>query len=316
MSTITPHPPKRLRFDFFLVQFPKGSAFVDALTTSQAVAAIGARIVQKVGDPIRWEYLEKDAKSGFWTGDITKIRDDVVPNKASRTKARVRLVVAADEGTTEDTIFGYDPATNILVCHSNRYGVTGYDIVAYFAKLAGVKGFYDANVVLTKEGVEALDKFEYFDYLSYKVAMPKKGPIPKVGEVSADSALEMAKEFGALYSEVTMSVGRSKNKMDAGMVTRLMKGLLALRGRSKLRPVRKLIVSGIDDDGAWRELDLIKNRLVDEQLVLVTEDRDLPYGSRKAAVRAAFSGHQVDLVSRFGNKAEADDDEGDDQDMG
>lgn len=314
MSTITPHPPKRLRFDFFQVQFPKGSSFDKALTSSQAITVLASRIVQKGGDPIRWEYLEKDAKSGFWTGDITKIRDDVVPNKASRAKPRERLAVAADEGTTEDTVFGYDPVTNVLVCHSNRYGVTGYDIVAYFAKIAGVKGFFDANVILTKEGVEALAKFEYFDYLTYKVAVPKKGPIPKVGEVSADTALEMAKQYGARYSEVTMSVGRSKNKIDASLVTRLMKGLLALRGRSKFRPVRKLIVSGIDDAGEWRELDLIKNRLVDEQMVPVTADRDLPYGSRKAAVKTAFGNQKVDLVSRFGSEAD-DDDEREEQDM-
>jgi hypothetical protein len=89
-----PLPPTFIRFDFYTVELPDDAGkFADYLRSATEIKDYGKRALAKEGQqPIRWEFLEK-LHSGIWVGDITRIRDDVVPNKAARNRARERLIL-------------------------------------------------------------------------------------------------------------------------------------------------------------------------------------------------------------------------------
>lgn len=311
--TGTPIPTKRIRFEFYKVSLPdKSPKFEALLREASKIAAHDKRTKLKGGGPVRWEFLER-LTNGLWVGDMTKIRDDVVPNKASRSRPRERLVIAEDEGTTEDTVFAFFPALDVLVCQSNRYGVGAFAIVSYFAELAKVRGVTDAFPILTAEGAEEMENFSYFDSVIYKVARPNKGPVAKTGLKSVDSQIDQAAEVQAKYFEVSLTVGRAKAKMVPDKVRQLVSALTGLIGDGKKdRLVRKLKVAGQTKDGTYEEFDLLHNRLVSPQDIPISADRDMPYPERKVAVQRAFAEHQEYLTEMY--KPGREEHNGDNQD--
>lgn len=295
-------PPiiKHLRFEFFRPELPSSSlTFSEILKKASDVTNFPGRLKLKSGNPIRWEFLEK-LDDDLWVGDITRIRDDVVPNKAARSRARERLKVAADEGTTEDTVFAYVPALDVLICHNNRFGASAYDIVTYFAEMAGVSGFVDVSVVLDQPEEGDLQQFNSYGKLTFKVALPRKGAMPRAGDVSVDTAIDAANEVGARFCEMVLSAGNAKKKMNAAAITSIVKGLLRMHAQSESkRSVRKLTLTGLTEDGESTELDFLKERLQDHQEVTVTKDRDLPYPERRTAIQKAYAAQKTALENWF-----------------
>ena len=290
---------KHLRFEFYRVELPtEVPRFEMLLSKAQQITELEKRLVLKSEVPVRWEFLDELPGSGVWTGDITRMREDVVPNKAARGRPRERLKLADDESTTEDTVFAYDAQLRVLVCHNNRFGVSAYDIVTYFAQLNGLTSAAEVNVVLTPEGYATIEQFSYFDKVAIKIARPAKGPMPKSGNISVDSAINAATEVNAKYMELGFSVGRAKIKMESSPIAAMVGAVAGMARDYKSRPVRRLVVTGMRKDGDSGELDLLHNRLETKQAVTVTKDRDLPYAERRVAVQKALESSR-DVLTRL-----------------
>ncbi len=235
----------------------------------------------------------------MWVGDITRIKDDVVPNKASPNKAREHIDLKADEGPTEDTAFGYDPALGVMITQCSFHGLAAAQIAGYFYQLQVANGVVNAYVVMTQEGVEKLENFQYFDKLTYKVARPSKGPLAATGLDSLDSQIRAASDLGAKYCTIEFSVGRAKSKILKERATAVAARLMNLKGQ-KGNPVRKLNFEGMTLDGRNEPFDLLKNRLTALRDVEVSEEREMTFDSRKAALLSAYESVLQVLQAQFG----------------
>lgn len=297
-----PRPPKTVRFEFYLVEMPEGEPpFVEVLEHAKNVTDITKRLRLKGGNPLRWEHLET-TENGFFVGDITRIKNEVIPNKAAPGKPRERMKFEEDEGPTEDTAFGFDPKLGVMICQAAFQGISAHTVAGYFSALWAANKIVTLYPVLTLEGVEKLDSFSYFDRLVYRVARPNRGPLSLSGVTSVDSQLSIAEELGAKYCTVEMSVGRAKGKIGKDQVTAFVAGLLRLRGTGKHETLRKLELEGRTEGGHDEPFDLLKNRLVARQTVAVTDDRDMPYKLRRAALLAAFEQKRPTLEAQFSHK--------------
>lgn len=283
---------KRYYFDFWHIERPEDAQPLDKLLKEAVKLTDLPDRIKLVSDHrLRYEKLEKI--DDFWVGDITKFRDDTVPNKAGPKTPREPVPLATDERTTEDTAFGYHVPSNTLITQANHFGSSAGQIVRYIAELNRDDKAIYAEPILTQEGWERLKNLERITKIVYAIAPGKNFDPEAAAHLSVRKTLQLLSETGGRRVKVEIGVGHANTGLVARQIKSLATALSQMAGDNS-RKVPKLEITGRDEDDVRDSFDLLEYRLR-QPLDLEVAGRSATDEQRMRAVRQAYRQRATDV---------------------
>jgi len=249
---------KRVFFDFWRVTREGGAPpFATLLESALAIVDLPRRVISIGAYPVRFEIIEH--ADGFWTGEITKFRDDVVPNRASLRALKTPIRLRRDESTTEDTAFGYHVASNTLVTQANHFGSSAGQIVDYFAELLRETRPIFPEPILSQEGWARLDGLSRITKFVYAFVVPPRLTPQAAADMSVEQTIGIVRHLGGRRVRVEVSVGHSADGLAKSVINRAARVIGALVPSGRRKPT--LEVSGIGEDDEREVFDLLEYRI-------------------------------------------------------
>lgn len=289
---IFPMAYKRYLFDFWHVHRPKDAKpFSKLLEAAIAHQRLATRLRLISEHRLRYESLTAD--EGFWVGDITKFRDDTLPNKAGPKSPRQPVPLARDERTTEDTAFGYHTKLNILITQANHFGSSANQITQYFGALAGDPDSVFAEPIVSTEGWARLRGMHRITKLVYAIAPGKRFNPDQARHLSVQKTLEILQATGGRRVTLEVSVGHAKEGLIPKVVKKMARALFRMAD-GDTRKVPKLQVTGKDEDDVRDSFDLMEYR-IRQPIDLEVKGRSATDDQRMNAVKQAFRARADDL---------------------
>ena len=278
------------KVSFFQVNMQKNSeTFEDYLQRIQALKQEERTETQK---NVRVDNLSFDDCKKLWTGAITKIRMESLPERMNqKTGACSSLPISDDEGIAETTAFLFDPAINILLTQRSSYGPRESVLAEYVQKKCNSLPF-EINVVLKKDMYERLKNVATLYRL--ECATAKLSPDAFSSNKSAGSFL---RSLGTTdYVSINLILTAEKKQGLAPWIKDLALLLIKnISGRYK-----KLRIGSTFTDGSTDILDLLSAKK--EEIISLERDsfRTISFITRKGILSTAYATNKENLYELFG----------------
>lgn len=225
----------------------------------------------------------------LWQGEVTRIRMDDVPIRASKKGPKRPIDLRDDEGVGEETAFLYDPKTRYLAIQRNRIGVSAHNLLYYISGVTEYGSAIIAELALDPSVLQRLERLDSFRKVSLKVTGIDGGhplqDVPSIGGV-----FKKAEDLRAPSVEISLGVGRGRSSpMVKERAKAFIRELLRWASIAGVKEdVQYIEVSGKAPEDEPEIIDLIKERLTGEHEVTYAENRTIPYESRRNAVLAVY----------------------------
>lgn len=290
---------KDVAFDFWQIETPRDlPTFTDILTQTAAIGDLSKRVVNVGGRTLRFETLKLESR--LFLGDLIKLRMDELPGVASASTPRRDLNLQNDQGITEETAFGYDTRTGVLIAQRNFYGASPSVIVEYFRSLANYQGVIQSHPIVSEEGFARLQSMHSIKKMSFRVARPQRGAIARASTASVGSAIGILDDLSAMQVEMGISVGRYDSVLSKARVISVIRDLLRLH-ENNAEAVEKVVVSGKAEDETRDVFDLLEYRVRSQQTIPIDPARrTMTSASRLNAVVRAFRERGNELEALVG----------------
>lgn len=290
---------RRITIDFYRVRMP-GDVPVPFEPCIYNVAKSkndDGRNVVFAGDPIRLHSAQK------WDecceGEMTRIRMDDLPSKASLSGAVEALDLGDDEGIGEQAAFLYHPATQTLLMQRNRSSVSPRALAFYFGEKSGLHDPIFLDPVLTSDAVKRLASMQTITKFRVRVAKVNNAKLFEQGGESLGGMIELLEDFAAPNLEFAVSMGRKRHGSLAATVKQTAMNLLGIGNSGKHNRVTAVELVGRTEDGERDELDLIEQQMSQTALIETDDRRRMLYRERQNALREAFKRRVEELRQMF-----------------
>jgi hypothetical protein len=273
----------------FRVARINGSPSLDDLLDEVEGDALGARVRTIYGTDLRIEHIER--RQGTWYMDFGKFRDEHGPGKASRATPIEGFEFDGDEAFCEETACLYQPTSGHLLVQYNHYGARAGSIQEYFNTYSHDEAY----------AIELQPRYDDDAYRRFSDRAASKrltiGIDPRflnendrAAGLPLAQALDLGNESNGTKIEITISVGKARNRWLSEPIERFLERLPAVINRNP-DAVTKLKVGVVETlDSAVETIDLIAQRLSKEFTdLIIDDDHRYPREDRYVRLRRAWN---------------------------
>jgi hypothetical protein len=296
------------RADYFRVQLSAANpgSFEDLLEhCANWPAEADERNLNETVFILRLQELHKDGP--LWCGDMLYIDMTQTSLKADIRGKIDPVKLLQDEGIAKAAAFLYDPQLNVLALESQHVGPTRRRVIGFFERSTPVLGEIHLEPILRLDAYKRFTELQDVTTFQVKVAGGIRGAALEDAEDSVRGTLELAKELDAPTIEIKVSVGRSwrSDSISKAGVFNYVKSALSLNSRSEDESdsVRfdRLEASGLKEDGQMDHIDLIKERMRDQDELAPDNKRVISYERRLGMLQSMYDGRVDELSDIFGS---------------
>jgi hypothetical protein len=289
---------KKIRVDFYRVDTQDPSVlFEDVIQKISDLPHDESRNVEIRGFPIRLQDSSSQ-RSGFWRGDLVRIRMNSIPTKASLSGETEPLDLDDDEGLGEETAFLYHIATKVLMLQCNRLGVSASAFARYCQELCQLDKNIFFNPILKGDVMAQLAKMQIVRKLKIQVAGLEDLDILRDQNQGVNEILNIRDVFSSPNVYLTVSVG-NRRKTSLENVKETATKLFRLAG-DNAGNVKKIEVSGASEEDEQTEaIDLLEYWMKEWITINPTDPRSVTYPERIQALEQAWSRGKEDLQKMF-----------------
>ena len=286
-----------IKVDFYKVVLPDDAQrpFEQIIETIASSPEDQTRNLQRDANPVRLN--EAESGSDLWEGEMIRIRMDEVPVKANLEGDISPIGLEEDEGIGEETAFLYHIPTEILGLQRNRYAVSPSGFAWYFEEKGGITPI-ELEPILREDAIQRLAQMDEVRKLNLHIAGVENMNVFRGLGRGVKGMMTLMDEFGSPNLNVNVSMGRRSGSLVSSTVKSVAKQLARLSQRGETT-VRKVEITGRDEDGEKTILDLIEYRMVEAIPVELDPDRTVSRQKRRAAIRTAWRARKQELLRMF-----------------
>lgn len=280
---------RTMRVDYYTVEAHGQGSMVAVLRKINAIPNTSRRNRTLSTHPVRLDICKEHQKNGdtVFECDIIKIRMENLPIKAGTNGSKADLDFEPHEGVGEETAFLYSQKHNMLVMQSNRLGVTPNLFEAYVNHFADVGNSFELCPVISKDTLEKLSHASSLRNFTLRVHPAAGREYLRQCGASVSSAVTAMEEIGGESIEITVSVGRGKDKTLSLKTVRNMVHSL-IRHNEDTSDINKLQTTADLDDEGLVPIDFLKDRIRFTDEIEYDADRRMSYTVRKKLVQRAW----------------------------
>lgn len=281
---------KICNFDFFTIACQDKSAIEKSFKIESQIRNSGR--VNNIKFPdfyARIRHIEQEGK--FWFGYVEKVNVFDEAHVGDLSGIRQTLATKPDEGPVFDTVFLYNPVTNVLVLHRNRSGLGTTTFARYLGKLVGEDDL-ELEIVIDPDTLARLKKINIVRSIDYRISKPQNFTFAKGVNGSMNADLELVKFFKGDNIKVTIG-GEGLGKQN---IVKKVQSLLKVSDG-----VSKLEVKG-EHNGDPDTIDLIKNRIVHTKVYSLSKNRKLTEIMLMDEIKIGYKKHKTNLDRLYFNK--------------
>jgi hypothetical protein len=195
--------PESTKLDVALQHFSKLS--IEKRTLSVGVG----------GQEIRLEKAFQDSDNPhLWFLDFTKSRYENGPGRISPTVAIQGFTLASNEGFGEETAALYDSKKNLIAIQYNHFGPRAGSIENYLSSTNFNNPIvYDFQIKLDLNAEAKLASKSIITKFNYKLSKENSLEKMKVSGLGLNSSLDIVNSLNGNSIEITVSIGKSKQKL-------------------------------------------------------------------------------------------------------
>jgi hypothetical protein len=225
-----------------------------------------------------------------------------IPVKGSLSGTVDSIGLEVNEGLGEQTAFLYHPRTSVLVLQSSKSGVSDSAFAKYFQDLSNLQNPIEIFPILQPDAYRRIQRMGVMRSFTVRVAGLDNMQLVGGEDDAVRQMAALSEIYRAPEVEINVSTGGARNESLArDNILRTVGRLLQWPNQNEQR-IKKLIVSGADDDvEEVKPVDLLSDKMHAEPEVAQSGDqRTLPYLTRRDAVHRAWAERQVELSQMFG----------------
>ncbi len=289
-----------MTIDFWRVVMPNDEgSFESAIDAAAALPDDESRALDIHGAAIRLQ--DSTSTPTRREGEMMRIRMDEVPVRASLGGDWEPFEFEDDEGVGEETAFLYIPGLQTLVVQRNRFAVSVSRLAGYFEEAADLTGVITLEPVIEPGTALRFKKMNRIRKFQVKVAgVHNAATINSANPgVSTKKMADLIKDLSAPTFNFEATMGHESGTLDVATVKAMASSLTRI-GSETAVDVRKIEVTGSAPGDELIVLDLLQDRMVENEDVELDNDRRLPYADRKGALRSAYKTRRTQLLSLFG----------------
>jgi hypothetical protein len=287
--------PRTIGIDFYRVEPPEGVKFSDLLDKVRKLPD-DKRTKALASDPIRLHTCED--VDGLVAGDMTRIRMDDLPSKASMKGAVEELNFGTDEGVGEHAAFLYDPRTKVLLLQRKPQGTTARLFATYFAEMTNLGEPLFLDPVLQADAILRLNNLREPRKFAVRVAKVDNPEVFLEAGESVKGMVDLLRTLQAPSLAFSASMGNHKGSLSLDSVKAAARRLLSFADNRQNR-VKKIEIKGVDSDGETDDIDLVEERMRERVPVDDEGTRRISFETRRIALREAFGRRRDELRSMF-----------------
>lgn len=288
--------------DYYRVQTPEGTTFVDALEECSLYERFSEELrLFGLGNFIRLEQLSHDG--ACWEGDLVRSIMDRTAMRVPMEAPTRPIKLGEDEGLGKQVAFLYDSDLSVLALQKNRRGATPSRFAQYFNRFMGTSGKVELHPILSRQAMENFDEMARHTKLHIKVAGGHRGEVG-TGNTSFQRMMQVAEDMGSPNLKMTLSVGRQwrDEQLNGGAVRSFVQDVIKkFTGDDEPEAeVEKIVIDGRNPNEEKIEVDLIEDRMTDSAGMPTNDDRAPAYALRRKLIEQFFNNRRSELESMFG----------------
>jgi hypothetical protein len=290
----------KVTVDFFRVRIDAENIKFEELLAHIAALSELKRNLQYHGDVLRLHSLHQTNQSR--EGDMTRIRLDDLPSKASLEGDLSAIDLGENEGLGEQVAFIYHPTTEILLLQRNRNSLTARNFAYYVSEKGGADEPIYFDPVLREDAVRRLAEMQVIRKFDVRFAKVNNTAVLRNNNRSTKEMIDILDYFSAPSARLLLSMGHKKGSLPLEKIKSAARALAGIGQQNhQHNEVVRVEIAGTDAEGEPDVLDLVEFKMV-EVVSAEAEGRRLPYQSRRAALRKAFENRRAELGRMFKNR--------------
>ncbi|HWR36003.1 MAG TPA: DUF6731 family protein [Clostridia bacterium] len=289
---------KKLKAGFYKLSLPDKKNFPDlAAELHRRGFRASTTVALEEGQYARLERYGTWAESDCIEGEMARLRMEIVPEKGAIDRPLEVLELRVDEGTGERGAFLYHLPTKTLVLEENRLSIGATAFAKFFAQMFDLSAF-NLDPLPEPDVVSRVFSAKRVKRVEVKLAGPITGSINVSNDAAVISALKSRKHLVAPVATFVFGTEGRKEMLPRDAALGFIREWWRLRRNGSV-PVDKIAVTGFDDEEKTSfYLNLIENRLRDEEKVNAGVDRTISSEERRGALRRIWA-RQKDKVFKL-----------------
>jgi hypothetical protein len=286
---------------------PEGSPTLENVINSVAALPDDAARTQIVnGVPVRL-HASSSPMAHRVEGEMIRIRMDTAPARASINGPVGDFDFDDDEGFGEETAFLYDTRYRILVLQRNHTGVSASSFSGYYELLPRLGGAVVLDPVMDPKTTAKFNELATIRQFEVSVAgITNSETIHDMNpNASVQKFPDLVDHFGAQSVRIYLSMEHQPGGLSLNRVKQAARQLLQASDDDHVA-VRKIELSGRTPDDDALVVDLLRDRLVEEDEIPISTERRLPYEARRIALERAYSRQEGTLQGLFDEAVQGD----------
>ncbi len=286
--------PKLMRIDFYRLTMPddKTTRFEQVLESVHALPAKSRTALFK-NVPIRLQHLRQ--RDGYYIGDLARIRMEGIPPITRLSGEEEDIELPEDAGLGEEAAFLFYPAVRVLVLQRNRFSLSAAAFEDYFCQRGKVQRI-DLTPVVKRDALQRFRRMTIHRRLDVTLAGAQNLEQFKGQDRAVSSLVDIAQTLRAPVVGLSVSMGHASGGLSGIFdAVRALKRIMGKRGEQG-QDVTKIVVSGREGDGPLEVIDLLEERMVEEEMIDLGRKFESSRKTRQAALYDAFARRRDELV--------------------
>jgi hypothetical protein len=257
------------------------------------------RLLQGDTKAIRLQYLEK--RAGIWQGDFVGIRTRAAAKRGDTAGHVESLDFRDNEGLCEETAFLVIPTMNLLILQRSRMGATSASVVRFLEHFDPMRGILDIMPIPTQGTMEHFNQLRDVSSITVGIARVENAQGLGGENDSVSDLLKLGAALDAPRMMLQLSVGHQwkSRVLSRESVTNFVQRLLRIQHEDPAVAVKKVLITGRNEDDERDVLDLVINRLQYNVEVDADEGRGASRATRLQALRDAYQQNRDFLHQHF-----------------
>lgn len=294
---------KNVVFNFWRIVMPQREqrSFEGLLGEIMQIEAIDQRVKSISGYPVRAERILEER--GRWYGEMTKLRLEEIPAKASIDSPLEDLGLDDDEGVGETNGFLYIPSLRILITHGEHFGVSASKLAEYVGLMTRAAGPIYVEPVLDEDAWRKYNRFGMVRSFTVKFGSEINTSLLVNASDALSRTVHTMRNYSGLQMEFKVSVGRARNEeLNTEGLSLDIAALIACHEENS-RAVEKVSVGGSLPHGGADEVDFLKGRIKHKASIDLGIERRIIYSRRKLHLDSAYDTHRAELELIYGQNS-------------
>lgn len=295
--------PKVINIDFYRLKMPKKSQIKieDIFKRISTFTDFKERHYDIDDFPIRLE--EFNSTTYYIEGDMTKIRMDNIPPKATIDLPVSPLGLKENEGLGEQNAFLYRPDLQVLIYQSSREGIAISKFCRYIQYFADMDEPVQYEVILEKDAYGRSESLKKMRYFAFNIANVESLKAFETQDAGVKNILSNASHFDSPTFFGILSYGRYTGNLMKNNVLKTAMTLLKLY-QNNPDAIKKIQVKGLNEDDEKTVIDMINDKMRVQKKIVDVPDRWYTWKMRKNLLKEAMEEKINDLKILFTNPNE------------